>query len=873
MSKLVLLSWAVCGALGWENLPAIPAGRRAEYYLLQDDGGYKYGYDTGTGQSAVVSADPGNQVQGKYEYLGKGGRKVSLSYTAGNEGFVPQLQGSSSGPGYSSGSPNFNSAAQDSSTVDADYDSKADASYAFSIDTDSYKRTESADAKGNVRGQYSYSSQDGGSHSLSYIAGGGTGFVVTGGDSNAVSAAPNNAYVPPVTSSNNAYVPPGNAYVAPASPYSGSASNPKGNINDDGSYSFSFNTADQSREESADSQNNVRGSYSFKAKDDGQTRRVDYTAGAATGFVAQGAHLPVAPSGPAPSTGFPSYSTASSPSFGYFSTGQGASAYSPASPQADGSYSFTYDAGDHSRQESGDAQNNVRGSFSFKAKDDGQTRRIDYEAGAGTGFVAKGSHLPVAPSTVGNGYQAPSVGYGSPVSSAGYDSQNVVVNAYSGAGSNEESPSGDASYSFSYNAGDHFRQESSDAQGNVQGQFSFVAKDGVNRKIDYTAGAGKGFVAKGAHLPVAPAASSSAPSTLGYSSSSFGQYSNIAGTSTTASGFQSPATAYSSTGLQPDGSYSFSYETADHSHQQSGDAQNNVRGSFSFKAKDDGQTRRLNYEAGAATGFVAKGDHLPVAPPLPSGYSSLPTQAPVTAYSGGFSGPANNALSKTSGPSGDGSYSFSYNAGDHSREESADSQGNVRGRFSFTAKDDGQQRQVEYEAGAEKGFIAKGAHIPANGVAATAVSSSAYQPTAYQSPSSYAGAAVDSSQGTGDASYSYSYQTDSSSKQESSDAQGNVVGSFSFVGGDGVSRSLQYTSRGDEGFVASGAHLPSAGAVGSTANGLATGFARSSGTAGYAGSRSSHAKSVGVSSDGIHIQKYLPPESPKKFGYIFDTKA
>jgi hypothetical protein len=80
-------------ALGWENLPAIPAGRRAEYYLQTDDGAYKFGYDTGKGQSAAVSADQRNQVQGQYAYVDNEGKRVSLTYTAGDAGFVPRLEG------------------------------------------------------------------------------------------------------------------------------------------------------------------------------------------------------------------------------------------------------------------------------------------------------------------------------------------------------------------------------------------------------------------------------------------------------------------------------------------------------------------------------------------------------------------------------------------------------------------------------------------------------------------------------------------------------------------------------------------------------------------------------------------------------------
>lgn len=88
----MVLVVAVC-ALCWENLPAIPAGRRAEYYLLKGDGAYRYGYDTGEGQSAVASADQRNQVQGQYSYVDNTGKRVSLAYTAGDSGFLPRLEG------------------------------------------------------------------------------------------------------------------------------------------------------------------------------------------------------------------------------------------------------------------------------------------------------------------------------------------------------------------------------------------------------------------------------------------------------------------------------------------------------------------------------------------------------------------------------------------------------------------------------------------------------------------------------------------------------------------------------------------------------------------------------------------------------------
>jgi hypothetical protein len=563
----------------------------------------------------------------------------------------------------------------------------ADASYSFSIDTDSYKRTEASDAKGNIRGQYSYSNQAGGNHGVSYIAGDGIGFVVTSSDSAA-------------------------------------AADTRTNLNNDGSYSFSFSTNDQSRDESADSQNNVKGSYSFKAKDDGRTRHVDYTAGSATGFVATGSHLPVPP----PPTG-------NTVLFGY-SQGQ-------RSPEPFGQSSSSFSQSGHSSS----------------SATDGIQRRVGYTAGEREVSLAK---------------DASSVGLtsGEPKS---FDSFSHTA---AGEGSMSSGPQGDGSFSFSYDAGDHRRQESGDAQNNVRGSYSFVAKDdGQTRRVEYEAGAATGFVAKGAHLPVAP----------------------------------------------------------------------NHR--YSYSSRPSGSS----YSAG--TGSIAEGPNIPVgtwAPTSPTsgvGYSQSPASSPSTAL--------------------DGSYHFSYNAGDHSRQESSDNRGNVRGKYSFTTKDDGKTREVVYEAGAERGFTAKGAHIPVSG--ATGTLRGAFHPQSSSASGLFGSTsnelshrtspasqelAVGSSQG--DASYSYSYQTDSSSKQESSDAQGNVVGRFSYLGGDGVTRNVHYTARGNEGFIVSGENIP-AGTVEASSSP-------------FADVRSSHTKSIDVNPSNFRLQKFLPPESPRKFGYIFDTK-
>lgn len=97
-SPQVLLVVLAVPALGWEKVPAIQAGRRAEYFLLEDDGAYRFGYDTGEGQSAAVRADQNNQVQGQYSYVDSVGKRVSVTYTAGDSGFVPRLEEGKTGP-------------------------------------------------------------------------------------------------------------------------------------------------------------------------------------------------------------------------------------------------------------------------------------------------------------------------------------------------------------------------------------------------------------------------------------------------------------------------------------------------------------------------------------------------------------------------------------------------------------------------------------------------------------------------------------------------------------------------------------------------------------------------------------------------------
>ncbi|KAK9503062.1 hypothetical protein O3M35_011712 [Rhynocoris fuscipes] len=752
--------------------PPLPTGRRTQYYYRYENGGYKYGYDTGKGAYSKAVASPENEVQGDYAYEGPGGSRIDVKYTAGKGGYVPDGVAPSQGGGGPSSSH--------------------------------------------------YNPQESNYPTAEDIA----------------------------------------AEQGPS----------------DASYSFGYNAGDQSRQEVSDAQGNIQGSYTFVSKD-GATRKVDYEAGAEKGFVIKGI-TPVGGDGASVQTG----------------PGSGVS-------NPDGSYAFSYTAGDHTRQESADAKGNVVGSFSFVAKDDGLNRQLNYEAGAEKGFIAAGSHLPqpVQPiPALGGAHDSVSVysaqvqgGYpGTPAATYYTGAQVTSGPTYDGTPS-VTGPHQGREYQFSYNAGDHTRYESSDANGNVVGSFSFVAKDDkLNRKVDYLSSVDKGFVAFGSHLPVPPVDTNAAAPNF-YSPGQTYVQGVIPQQSYQ---YQSGAVHQQQpiTGENDDGSYSFSYNAGDHTRTETSDAHGNVVGSFSFIAKDDALQRKLDYEAGAEKGFIARGDHLPkdsspnalvpaVFQPsfVGSTTQSLATQGMVVPASTIFTPSSDN----TGGVS-DGSYTFSYNAGDQSRTETSDNSGNVRGSYSFVSKDDGIQRKVDYEAGS-KGFVAYGQHLPLQPhVVAPEILIS--KPGDENKPS------IDyDDAGNSDASYSFSYNAGDHTRHESSDAKGNVVGSFSFIAkDDGLNRRVDYESGAELGFLAKGSHLPQpvsadnvyAFTAGQQALGANIQNESSSGSY-YQGSQHTghtstdhHSSTIGSSSankyydDGkAHVRTFLTPNAHHKFGYIYDT--
>jgi len=461
---------------------------------------------------------------------------------------------------------------------------------------------------GQQRGSFGYVAPDGKPISLHYEAGEG-GFV------------PQGAHLPATHPDFEA----AHAQARARAPFVDPLADP----NADASYGFDFAEQGQARSEHSDSDGNVRGSYSY-TDDQGRTRTYSYTAGRGTGFVVEGSDLPTAPqdskSTPAATrlssgtrfshsrlgTGYSATPGTSSASRGVGSpsgsTGAAASSrQSGASP--DGSYSFSFDAGDHSRAESADGNLNVEGHFSFVA-DDGVRRNVNYAAGANRGFQASGDHLPTAPQPhsasrpastsfashtpsvksdpTASTFSRPSTHTYSASGSASSLSRGVSGRPFGEANTRTETRP-DGGYSFSYQAPTHSRAESGDAHNNVDGNFAFVADDGQQRAIRYQAGSDTGFIAEGAHIPVGPevpGAPSGQPT---------GRIVPVRETP-----FVDPLAD-----TNADASYSFAFDSEQYSRSESADADGNVQGTYTL-LDDQGTRRTYRFRAGEGVGFESE---------------------------------------------------------------------------------------------------------------------------------------------------------------------------------------------------------------------------------------------------------------------------
>ncbi|XP_042882098.1 uncharacterized protein LOC122259414 [Penaeus japonicus] len=417
-TSLTVLSVAVVSTLSFPRpdaeykIPTVGLGARSQFYVLHDDGTFKYGYDTGDGiyESAMANA-PGD-VSGSYGYKDASGADIKLDYTANDQGFLVSGSHLPVAPRVDAASPSPVEEAQvRSSALD-------DGSYSFSYETQSSSR----------HGQQMLltMSREGIPLLLMMTSIGKSSMLL---ELRLVTSLKEIPFLEDhlfqvqkvvfqlnillfclkkrLTSLLLPLLVQQLELLSSATYSSPSDSSPR-----DASYSFTYDAGESSRSENADPNLNVKGTYSFNA-DDGIRRTVNYVAGSSTGFLAEGDHLPVAPDVP----DFGSHTQPSSS--GVVSTKSAPTTYvapAPARPFApsspveeaqvrssaldDGSYSFSYETQSSSRHETADALNNVKGRYSFTADDD-VNREIQYVAGAETGYIAEGDSLPQGPSVPG----------------------------------------------------------------------------------------------------------------------------------------------------------------------------------------------------------------------------------------------------------------------------------------------------------------------------------------------------------------------------------------------------------------------------------------------------------------------------------------
>ncbi|XP_063360943.1 uncharacterized protein LOC134650049 [Cydia amplana] len=264
MSWKVFSVLCVCGLARTQVIPGKSRTNEGDYNTVNTDGSFDFGYankDRGSSYH-LAHANANKVVGGRFGAVDPASGTVKETvYTAGPRGFRAKgpnvhrkmdLDQRPRGPIGNKDDPFF--------------DPNEDPSYAYKFDTRTYSKNENADARGDVKGHYSYVDDVGERHDVSYIAGRDTGFHVS-------SAHPDSP----------------NLVGSPfhRAPLVRGETRPRGRTavqrGLDGSYRFISAGPDQRRTESSDAQGNVRGSYTF-LDDKGVQRTVNYIAGPGIGY-------------------------------------------------------------------------------------------------------------------------------------------------------------------------------------------------------------------------------------------------------------------------------------------------------------------------------------------------------------------------------------------------------------------------------------------------------------------------------------------------------------------------------------------------------------------------------------------------------------
>nr|XP_026490034.1 uncharacterized protein LOC113396348 [Vanessa tameamea] len=223
--------------------------------------------------------------------------------------------------------------------------------------------------------------------------------------------------------------------------------------------------------------------------------------------------------------------------------------------------------------------------------------------------------------------------------------------------------------------------------------------------------------------------------------------------------------------VNTDGSFDFGYANKDRGgsyHLAHGNANKVVGGRFGSREPGTDEIKETIYTAGPR-GFRAKG---------PNVHRKIDLdQRPR--------GPIGNKDDPYFDPNEDPSYSFKVDTRTYSKNENADSRGDVKGHYSFV-DDIGERHDVSYIAGKDTGFHVSSAHPDA--------------PNLIGSPFHRAPLVRGESKSRGrtavqrglDGSYRFISAGPDQRRTESSDSHGNVRGSYTFLDDKGVQRTVHY---------------------------------------------------------------------------------
>lgn len=313
--------------------------------------------------------------------------------------------------------------------------------------------------------------------------------------------------------------------------------------------------------------------------------------------------------------------------------------------------------------------------------------------------------------------------------------------------------------------GDAAFEETGDAAGNKLGKFSYMINEG-KQELQYKAGP-EGFMPIGGNMgkSIKMEAKDNMPQQREYPS------------------------VYN---RNPDGSFNFFYLTESSAHGQISDSDGNVHGKYSYR--NDAGIQDVTYEAGPEKGYIAAVKSYELKNERPASPPPQMKDAPIY--------PMMYELNP------DGSYRYFYATDSSAHGQIRDAAGNVKGKYSYV--DDAGLHDTEYVAGPEIGFVVvEGSPAAAAGLTLGDFKTKFQLPESPETPIVMRKSTeMNDEESNADKSYSFSYETDNQARSETSDAEGNVQGKYSYTDEAGK-HEITYKAGPEIGFMTTGKSMES----------------------------------------------------------------